>query len=139
MLDAQWDSQRFAQQTLLSNLNFCGIHHFFKTVKRGVVLLFSKKIYKHRQSCWGKGVRWRRWPAAGHEFIENFCAGENPDGARRNALELWDNGLRSMLDYGLENAVDNESCDRNLDGFHQTVESTKSLPKSSVKQKLNFF
>ncbi|KAA8530518.1 hypothetical protein F0562_005227 [Nyssa sinensis] len=67
-----------------------------------------------------------------HTFFEHFCAGENPEDACQTVLKLWDAGLRGMLNYGLEHAADNESCDRNLEGFFQTVESTKSLPPSSV-------
>ncbi|KAM1418108.1 hypothetical protein ACFX14_021422 [Malus domestica] len=37
-----------------------------------------------------------------------------------------------MLVYALEYADDNEACDRNLQGFLDTAESTKSLPPSST-------
>ncbi|KAM1194693.1 hypothetical protein ACFX2J_021296 [Malus domestica] len=37
-----------------------------------------------------------------------------------------------MLVYALEYADDNEACDRNLQGFLDTAESTKSLPPSSI-------
>ncbi|XP_059624590.1 proline dehydrogenase 2, mitochondrial-like [Cornus florida] len=67
-----------------------------------------------------------------HTFFEHFCAGECPEEACRTVLKLRDAGLRGMLDYGLEHATDNETCDRNLDGFIQTIKSTKSLPHSSV-------
>ncbi|XAR55522.1 proline dehydrogenase [Bertholletia excelsa] len=36
-----------------------------------------------------------------------------------------------MLNYGSEHAVDNESCDRNLEGFIRTVEEARSLPESA--------
>ncbi|KAI8541836.1 hypothetical protein RHMOL_Rhmol08G0092600 [Rhododendron molle] len=67
-----------------------------------------------------------------HTFFEHFCAGENPAEACRKVREIWDSGLRGMLNYALEHAGDNESCDRNLDGFLRTVEAAKSLPPSSV-------
>ncbi|XP_043700625.1 proline dehydrogenase 2, mitochondrial-like [Telopea speciosissima] len=67
-----------------------------------------------------------------HTFYEHFCAGENVEEASRTLQRLWDDGLRGILDYGLEDAVDNESCDRNLQEFLNTVESTKLLPSSSV-------
>ncbi|KAF6166338.1 hypothetical protein GIB67_015884 [Kingdonia uniflora] len=67
-----------------------------------------------------------------HTFYEHFCAGENLNEARRTLQALWDDGLKGILDYGLEDAVNNESCDRNLNEFLKTVESTKLLPQSSV-------
>nr|AKP06212.1 proline dehydrogenase [Eurya emarginata] len=67
-----------------------------------------------------------------HTFYEHFCAGHDPAEAGRTAMKLWDSGLRGMLVYALEHAVDNESCDQNLEGFLKTVESTKSIPQSSV-------
>ncbi|KAJ4960899.1 hypothetical protein NE237_020809 [Protea cynaroides] len=67
-----------------------------------------------------------------HTFYEHFCAGENVEEASRTLQGLWNDGLRGILDYGLEDAVDNESCDRNLQEFLNTVESTKLLPPSSV-------
>ncbi|KAL6994035.1 Acyl-coenzyme A oxidase 2 [Sarracenia purpurea var. burkii] len=67
-----------------------------------------------------------------HTFYEQFCAGDDPSSAGLKVTKLWESGLSAMLDYALEHATDNESCDRNLEGFLRTVESTKSLPKSSV-------
>jgi proline dehydrogenase len=67
-----------------------------------------------------------------HTFYEHFCAGEDTAAAGKTILKLREAGLRGMLVYALEYAADNESCDRNLDGFLQTVESTKSLPPSSA-------
>ncbi|KAF8399201.1 hypothetical protein HHK36_015066 [Tetracentron sinense] len=67
-----------------------------------------------------------------HTFYEHFCAGENLEEAGRTLQGLWDDGLKGILDYGLEDASDNESCDRNLEEFLRTVESTKSLPPSSI-------
>ncbi|XP_052205600.1 proline dehydrogenase 2, mitochondrial-like [Diospyros lotus] len=66
-------------------------------------------------------------------FYDHFCAGEGPAEACRTAAKLWDaDCLRGTLAYALEHATDNESCDRNLEGFVGTVESTKSLPRSSA-------
>ncbi|KAJ4979438.1 hypothetical protein NE237_010218 [Protea cynaroides] len=67
-----------------------------------------------------------------HTFYEHFCAGENLEEASRTLQRLWDDGLRGILDYGLEDAIDNQSCDRNLVEFLKTVESIKLLPPSSV-------
>ncbi|XP_058187839.1 proline dehydrogenase 2, mitochondrial-like isoform X1 [Rhododendron vialii] len=67
-----------------------------------------------------------------HTFYDQFCAGPGPAEAARTAARIWDSGLKGMLVYALEHASDNESCDRNLEGFLETVESAKSLPTSSV-------
>ncbi|PRQ53205.1 putative proline dehydrogenase [Rosa chinensis] len=65
-------------------------------------------------------------------FYEHFCAGEDTVATGESVRALNEAGLRGMLVYALEYASDNESCDRNLQGFLDTVESTKSLPRSSV-------
>ncbi|KAG9139275.1 hypothetical protein Leryth_011282 [Lithospermum erythrorhizon] len=65
-------------------------------------------------------------------FYEHFCAGQDVEAVGRTALKLRESGLKGMLDYGLEHVDDNESCDQNFKQFLQTIESTKSLPKSSV-------
>ncbi|XP_059624363.1 proline dehydrogenase 1, mitochondrial-like [Cornus florida] len=67
-----------------------------------------------------------------HTLCEHFCAGQSPEEAGRTVLKLREAGLRGMLDYGSEHSTDMESCDRNLEVFVRTVESTKSLPPSSV-------
>ncbi|KAL5725572.1 hypothetical protein ACHQM5_008704 [Ranunculus cassubicifolius] len=67
-----------------------------------------------------------------HSFYEHFCAGENLEEASKTLQRIWDSGLRGILDYGLEDATDNPSCDRNLNEFINTVETTKLLPPSSV-------
>ena len=67
-----------------------------------------------------------------HTFYRHFCAGEDDAAVRKTVRRLHDVGLRSMLDYALEYADDEESCDRNLDGFLKTIEATKSLPPGSV-------
>ncbi|KAK3013058.1 hypothetical protein RJ639_009658 [Escallonia herrerae] len=65
-------------------------------------------------------------------IYEHFCAGSDTEEAGRTVRRLWDVGLRAMLDYGLEHTNDNVSCDRNSEEFIRTVESTRSLPPSSV-------
>ncbi|KAI3455056.1 hypothetical protein Pfo_011719 [Paulownia fortunei] len=67
-----------------------------------------------------------------YTFYDHFCGGEDLWEADRTVKKLWDSGLRAMLDYGLEHAVDNWSCERNLEEFIRTIESTKSLPSSPV-------
>ncbi|KAM1156730.1 hypothetical protein ACFX2B_027189 [Malus domestica] len=50
----------------------------------------------------------------------------------KDVMVLNEAGLRGMLVYTLEYAGNNETCDRNLQGFLDTAESTKSLPPSSA-------
>ncbi|KAJ7974222.1 Proline dehydrogenase [Quillaja saponaria] len=70
--------------------------------------------------------------ATKHTFYEHFCAGEDIDTAGRTVRLLNDAGLRGMLVYAVEDATDNEGCDSNLQGFLDTIESSRSLPLSSV-------
>ncbi|CAN0884279.1 Proline dehydrogenase 2, mitochondrial [Linum grandiflorum] len=65
-------------------------------------------------------------------FYEHFCAGETPSEAREKVREVNQAGLRAMLDFAVEYTCDNDACDRNLDGFLDTVDSAISLPPSSV-------
>ncbi|KVI02609.1 Proline dehydrogenase [Cynara cardunculus var. scolymus] len=67
-----------------------------------------------------------------HTSYEHFVAGADMVETGRTVKRLWESGLRGMLDYGLEHAVDNESCDKNAQEFIETVESTQVLPPSSV-------
>ncbi|KAJ8567177.1 hypothetical protein K7X08_019385 [Anisodus acutangulus] len=65
-------------------------------------------------------------------FYEHFCAGKDLAEVRRTVTKLSNVGLKGMLDYGVEHATENESCDQSMKVFLQTAESTKSLPSSSV-------
>ncbi|XP_061353626.1 proline dehydrogenase 2, mitochondrial-like [Gastrolobium bilobum] len=65
-------------------------------------------------------------------FYEHFCAGEDAAAAGRSIRSLNDTGLRGMLAYGVEDAHDNDGCDRNLNAFLHTVDVCRSLPPSSV-------
>lgn len=62
----------------------------------------------------------------------HFCAGEDVSEASKTLQRMWELGLKSILDYSLEDAMDNSSCDSNLKGFLQTIERTKHLPTGSV-------
>ncbi|RZS11427.1 hypothetical protein BHM03_00042793, partial [Ensete ventricosum] len=63
----------------------------------------------------------------------HFCAGEGFEDAGHAVAGMWEEqGLRSILDYGMEDAEDRAACDRNLAGFLRTVEMASSLPPSSV-------
>lgn len=66
-------------------------------------------------------------------FYEHFCAGKDLSEICRTVSKLSSVGLKGMLDYGVEHATDNESCDQSMKVFLQTAESTKSLPSSSVR------
>lgn len=70
--------------------------------------------------------------AVNRTFYQHFVAGRNLEEAGDTVVRLWNDGLRGMLDYGLEHATDNESCDRNMTEFIKTIESSKSLPPTSV-------
>ncbi|XP_076925210.1 proline dehydrogenase 2, mitochondrial-like [Bidens hawaiensis] len=63
---------------------------------------------------------------------EHFVAGEDTCEVGRTVEKLWQYGLRGMLDYGLEHAEDNDSCDKNAQQVLKTVESTRGLPPYSV-------
>ncbi|XP_059293809.1 proline dehydrogenase 2, mitochondrial-like isoform X3 [Lycium ferocissimum] len=65
-------------------------------------------------------------------FYEHFCAGKDLADVRRTVTNLSNSGLKAMLDYGVEHATENESCDQSMKSFIQTIESTKSLPESSA-------
>ena len=65
-------------------------------------------------------------------FFDHFCAGEDAITAGRSIAGLNESGLRGMLVYGVEDANDNEACDRNLNGFLHTVDVSRSLPPSAV-------
>ncbi|KAL8044296.1 hypothetical protein ABFX02_08G037300 [Erythranthe guttata] len=63
--------------------------------------------------------------ATEHTFYSHFCAGKDLDAAAATLSRLWDAGLSAMMDYGLEHADDNHSCDLNLHEFLRTIEWTK--------------
>ena len=67
-----------------------------------------------------------------HTFYDHFCAGEDAATAGKSIRSLNDAGLRGMLVYGVEDANDNEGCDRNFRGFLHTIEVSRSLQPSSV-------
>lgn len=65
-------------------------------------------------------------------FYDHFCAGKDLQTASSTAVKLWNAGLSAMLDYGLEHADDNESCDRSLEEFLRTIEWNKMLEPGQV-------
>nr|XP_043618161.1 proline dehydrogenase 2, mitochondrial-like [Erigeron canadensis] len=63
---------------------------------------------------------------------DHFVAGGDTVETGKTVLKLWNSGLRGMLDYGLEHANDNESCDKATKQLMKTIDSTQSLPPTSV-------
>ncbi|KAH9324366.1 hypothetical protein KI387_004544, partial [Taxus chinensis] len=62
----------------------------------------------------------------------HFCAGENVAEASATLRRMWELGLKGILDYSLEDATGNISCDNNLHEFLNTVQTTLRLPAGSV-------
>ncbi|KAK9742464.1 hypothetical protein RND81_03G174900 [Saponaria officinalis] len=67
-----------------------------------------------------------------HSFYEQFVAGKDLNETSESVRKIWEAGLRGMLNYGLEHAYDNVSCDNNYQTFLNTIESTKFFPPSSI-------
>ncbi|XP_071730992.1 proline dehydrogenase 2, mitochondrial-like [Rutidosis leptorrhynchoides] len=63
---------------------------------------------------------------------DHFVAGGDTVETAQTCLKLRDSGLRGMLDYGLEHANDNESCDQAAHQLIITAAAPQSLPPSSV-------
>ncbi|XP_073001742.1 proline dehydrogenase 1, mitochondrial-like [Typha latifolia] len=63
---------------------------------------------------------------------KHFCAGETVEEVGRAVRELWGRGMRGILDYGMEDADDGVSCDRNLAGFQRAVQMASQLPPTSA-------
>uniref|UniRef100_A0A0C9S838 Proline dehydrogenase n=2 Tax=Wollemia nobilis TaxID=56998 RepID=A0A0C9S838_9CONI len=62
----------------------------------------------------------------------HFCAGENVAEASATLQRMWELGLKGILDYSLEDATDNACCDKNLQEFLNTINTTLRLPAGSV-------
>ncbi|KAJ0846422.1 putative proline dehydrogenase [Helianthus annuus] len=67
-----------------------------------------------------------------HTAYNHFVAGADTVETGQTVRRLWESGLRGIVDYGLEHANDNESCDKATQQLIKTAESTQSLPPSSV-------
>nr|AHJ08572.1 PDH1 [Helianthus tuberosus] len=65
-----------------------------------------------------------------HTAYNHFVAGCDTVETGQTVKRLWESGLRGMLDYGLEHANDNESCDKATQQLIKTAESTQSLTPS---------
>ncbi|XP_078155726.1 proline dehydrogenase 1, mitochondrial-like [Carex rostrata] len=64
---------------------------------------------------------------------KHFCAGETTEEASETVRRIWKQvGLRSILDYAVEDAEDDHAARRNLDGFHRTVDMVSALPPTSA-------
>jgi len=62
----------------------------------------------------------------------HFCAGEDVADASATLERLWQLGLRGVFYYGMEDAVDNASCDKNFTVFLQVINQSSKLPPDSV-------
>ncbi|TKY64986.1 Proline dehydrogenase 2 [Spatholobus suberectus] len=94
-------------------------------VDLGTWLMRSNLMHVH-------GLRDLLFAAIRGTFYDHFCAGEDAPTAAASIRTLNHAGLRGMLVYGVEDAHDNDACDRNLKGFLHTVDVSRSLPPSSV-------
>ncbi|GER49230.1 proline dehydrogenase [Striga asiatica] len=65
-------------------------------------------------------------------FYGHFCGGADLSAARETVERLWFAGLNAMMDYGLEHASDNESCDCNADVIVDTINSSRTSGNSAV-------
>jgi hypothetical protein len=72
-------------------------------------------------------------PVLKRTAYSHFCAGENVEEASKTLARMWQLGLRGIMTYGLEDATDSESCDKNLEKFLQVVLQTSQLPPDSVR------
>lgn len=72
-------------------------------------------------------------------FYNHFCAGRTIETATATAAKLWQFGLSAMLDYGLERADDNESCDANMKQFIRTIDSTKNRTNAQVSPNYYYY
>ncbi|CAD6211994.1 unnamed protein product [Miscanthus lutarioriparius] len=70
--------------------------------------------------------------AARATAYRHFCAGETADEAAAVVRRLWRGGMGGILDYGIEDAEDSDSCDRNAAGFISAVDVAAALPPGSA-------
>ncbi|KAL2324613.1 hypothetical protein Fmac_023671 [Flemingia macrophylla] len=61
-----------------------------------------------------------------HSFYNHLCSGEDAPAATKSIRALSRTGLRGMLVYGVEDALDNHACDHNFHGFLRTVDVSRS-------------
>eukprot|EP00741_Cyanophora_paradoxa_P009691 tig00001600_g9389.t1 len=62
-----------------------------------------------------------------HTFFRHFCSGETIGESMPKVEELYEKGLSTILDFSVEDALDDGSCDRNA----QTVVDTVRLSASN--------
>ena len=104
------------------NLNMASMD---PVVDMGIWIMRSKliEVPVFRQAIFG---------SVKHSFYEQFVAGKDLKETSKTVEKIYEAGLRGMLNYGLEHAYDNLSCDQNYETFLNTIESTKFFPPSSV-------
>jgi len=59
----------------------------------------------------------------------HFCAGGTIEEAKATLLRTSELGLRSILDYSVEDAMDSATCDKNLAGNLETLRHVAALPR----------
>ncbi|XP_042393180.1 proline dehydrogenase 2, mitochondrial-like [Zingiber officinale] len=81
----------------------------------------------------GRLLRPAALAAARATVHRQFCAGEGAEEASLTVQRMWSEvGLRSILDYGIEDAEDSAACQGNLAGFLRAVDLAATLPPTSV-------
>eukprot|EP00898_Chlorokybus_atmophyticus_P008909 jgi/Chlat1/9019/Chrsp94S08295 len=66
-----------------------------------------------------------------HTTFAHFCAGETLEEARRTVRRLRELGMRSILDYAVEDAQDEATADRNLAGVLDAVRTAAALSNAA--------
>ncbi|GBG86287.1 hypothetical protein CBR_g41281 [Chara braunii] len=62
----------------------------------------------------------------------HFCAGETLEEAARSLERNRDRGVRGILDHSVEDALDNESCDRKAQNVLRTIDTISQLVEDGV-------
>ncbi|KAJ6849164.1 proline dehydrogenase 2, mitochondrial-like [Iris pallida] len=117
--------------SLLSSLSILHAISVDPLVDAGIRAMRSKAVVAGRSST----LRAAMVGALRRTVYPHFCAGEGAAEVAATARELSGRGLKAILDYGSEDAEEeDDSCNRNLKGFLDMVEMVASpaVPESSV-------
>ncbi|WOL00199.1 proline dehydrogenase 1, mitochondrial-like [Canna indica] len=99
----------------------------------GPLVDLSTGLLRATAASEGRLLRAAVFGAARATVNRHFCAGEGVEDASHAVRAMWhETGLRSILDYGMEDAEDGAACDHNLAGFQRVVEMASSLPPAST-------
>ncbi|CAI5525741.1 unnamed protein product, partial [Closterium sp. Naga37s-1] len=63
---------------------------------------------------------------------KHFCAGETLEEAVATLDRMQQLGLKGILDFSVEDALDDETCDRNMEGFLRTIRMASQLSPPMV-------